>query len=103
MSQILWGSLSFYTMVKRPKRTCVTFDQRMFAKAPREVAKTRCRTVAILSLSASISMFKSLALDDCIVAEINNRKLNLAESELPPDLRSKVIAIVEAPNWNELS
>ena len=48
-------------------------------------------------------MFKSLALDDCIVAEINNRKLNLAESELPPDLRSKIIAIVEAPKWNEVS
>ena len=29
--------------------------------------------------------------------------MNLAESELPPDLRSKIIAIVEAPKWNEVS
>ena len=49
-------------------------------------------------------MFKSLEFDDDVVAELNNRKLNRAEqqSERPPDLRSKAVAIVEAPSWNEL-
>ncbi len=48
-------------------------------------------------------MFKSLEFDDFVVAGIHNAKLNAPEwqADLPQDLRSKVVAIVEAPNWNE--
>ncbi len=49
-------------------------------------------------------MFKSIEFDDCVLAGIGNgtRDIDQWQLQLPLEIRSRVVAIVEAPNWHEL-
>ena len=49
-------------------------------------------------------MIKSIEFDDYVLAGIGNGTLNIDQWQLqvPLDVRSQVVALVEAPNWDEL-
>ena len=49
-------------------------------------------------------MFNSIEFDDYVVAGLGNRTSDNDQwpAELPADVRSQVVAIVQAPNWDEL-
>lgn len=50
-------------------------------------------------------MIKSIEFDDCVTAAIGNgtRELDQWQLQLPVEVRSRVVALIEAPNWDELS